>query len=252
MEEVPAFAEDAAQHFWEGEDKLAVGSFVADGSGDPCAGLADPALMTGGAEVAGFAGECEELFVAAIRALEAGEPCGEVTTAEKCADGVDGILAERPHGGVVVRFVGGKEGVPCVVDDLPERRCARPAWMMDRGRHGIRGRGAMSAPGSWGGVVGITQGSLILGWFHDAIGQWRTGRERSVGGAYTLFRQDSGPLRYFHASPSLCTHRRTHSVFGSPPHLPDLPDHLLRPAGGSSPRKRKRIARPKRPCEPVN
>ena len=80
MEEVPAFAEDAAQHFWEGEDKLAVGSFVADGSGDPCAGLADPALMTGGAEVAGFAGECEELFVAAIRALEAGEPCGEVAT----------------------------------------------------------------------------------------------------------------------------------------------------------------------------
>jgi hypothetical protein len=26
MEEVPAFAEDAAEHFWEG--KLAVGSFV--------------------------------------------------------------------------------------------------------------------------------------------------------------------------------------------------------------------------------
>ena len=43
MEEVPAFAEDAAEHFWEGEDKLAVGNCVADGGGDPCGGLADPA-----------------------------------------------------------------------------------------------------------------------------------------------------------------------------------------------------------------
>ena len=152
---MPAFAEDAAQHFWEGEDKLAVGSFVADGSGDPCAGLADPALMTGGAEVAGFAGECEELFVAALWALEAGEPCGEVATPEKSADGVDGILAERPHGGAVFDFVGGNEGVPCVVDNLPEGRCARAAWMVDRGRHGIRGWGVMSAPGGSWVVLGV-------------------------------------------------------------------------------------------------
>jgi hypothetical protein len=37
-----------------------------------------------------------------------------------------------------------------VVNDLPERRCARAAWMVDRGRHGIRGWGAMSAPGGLG------------------------------------------------------------------------------------------------------
>jgi hypothetical protein len=150
---VPAFAEDAAQHFWEG--KLAVGSFVADGSGNPCGGLADPALMTGWAEVAGFAGECEELFVAAIRALEAGKTCGEVATPEKSADGVDGILTERPHGGAVVHLVGGNQGIPCVVDDLPEGRCARAAWMVDRGRHGIRGWGVMSAPGGSWVVLGV-------------------------------------------------------------------------------------------------
>ena len=170
MEEVSAFAEDAAENFWEGEDKLAVGSFVADGSGDPCAGLADPALMTGGAEVAGFAGECEELFVAAIRALEAGEPCGEVATPEKCADGIDGILTERPHRGAVVHLVGGGEGVPCVVDNLPEGRCARAAWMVDRGRHGIRGSWAMSAPGGWGGrgSAVASEGSLHGdGWAMD-------------------------------------------------------------------------------------
>jgi hypothetical protein len=64
---VSAFAEDAVQHFREGE--LAVGNLVADGSGDPCAGLACSALIAGGAEGAGLAGECEEFFVAAIWAL---------------------------------------------------------------------------------------------------------------------------------------------------------------------------------------
>ncbi len=38
MEEVSAFAEDAAQHFWEGEDELAVRDLVADVRGDPSAG----------------------------------------------------------------------------------------------------------------------------------------------------------------------------------------------------------------------
>ena len=139
VEEVSAFAEDAAQHFGEREDELAVGDFVADGCGDPCAGLACSALMAGRAEVAGLAGECEELFVAAIGALEAGEACGEVAAPEKGADGVDGIRAERPHGGAVVLFVGGNEGVSCRVDDLPEVRSARAARMVDRGHHGSQG-----------------------------------------------------------------------------------------------------------------
>ncbi len=73
VEEVPALAEDAAQHFRDGEDELAVRDFVADGGGDPCAGLAGAALMAGGAEVAGLAGEGEELLVAALGAMEAGE-----------------------------------------------------------------------------------------------------------------------------------------------------------------------------------
>ena len=34
-EEVAAFAEDAAQDFWDGEDELAVRDFVADAGGDP-------------------------------------------------------------------------------------------------------------------------------------------------------------------------------------------------------------------------
>jgi hypothetical protein len=39
---------------------------VAHGLGDPCAGLESAALVTRGAEVAGFAGEAEEVLVAAL------------------------------------------------------------------------------------------------------------------------------------------------------------------------------------------
>jgi len=49
IEEVAAFAEDAAEHFRDGEDELAVGDGVADGVRDPSAGLEGAALVTGGA-----------------------------------------------------------------------------------------------------------------------------------------------------------------------------------------------------------
>ena len=42
MEEVAAFAEDAAQHFWEGEDELAVRDLVADVRGDPYEAIQAP------------------------------------------------------------------------------------------------------------------------------------------------------------------------------------------------------------------
>jgi len=97
-EEFAAFAEDAAQDFWDGEDELAVGDFVADGGGDPVADSAGAALVAGGAEVAAFAGEGEEAFVATIGALEAGEAGGEVAAAEKGLDGGDGGGVERAEG----------------------------------------------------------------------------------------------------------------------------------------------------------
>ena len=61
-EELAAFAKDAAQDAWNGEDELAVGDFVADGGGDPVTGGADAALVAGGAEVATpcGSGRCSE------------------------------------------------------------------------------------------------------------------------------------------------------------------------------------------------
>ena len=129
-----AFAEDATQDAGYGEDELTVGDFVADGGGDPVAGGADAALMAGRAEVAGLAGEGEETFVTAVRALEAGEAGGEVATAEKGLDGCYGRGRERAEGFAVLLFVVGEEVVPSVVDELPEGRCAGASWLVD-GRH---------------------------------------------------------------------------------------------------------------------
>jgi hypothetical protein len=71
--------------------KEAVGDFVTDGGGDPIGGLADSALVAGGAVVAAFAGEGEKAFVAAVRAVEAEEAGGEVATAEEVADGGEDV-----------------------------------------------------------------------------------------------------------------------------------------------------------------
>jgi hypothetical protein len=132
-EELAAFAEDAAEHLWDGEHELAVGHFVADGGGDPVAGGADTALMAGRAEVAALAGEGEEAFVAAIGALEAGEAGGEVAAAEEGFDGGDGGRVERAEILAVPFFVVGEEFFPTVVDELPEGRGAGAAGLVNGG-----------------------------------------------------------------------------------------------------------------------
>ena len=120
-EEVAAFAEDTAQDLGDGEDKLAVGNFVADGIGDPSANGAGPALVAGGAEVAALAGEGEQFFVTTVRALETCETGSEDAAAEKRFDGGDGAVTERAEGLAVVLLVVCEKIIPPVVDDLPER-----------------------------------------------------------------------------------------------------------------------------------
>ena len=84
--------------------------------------------------MATFAGKRRQAFVTAIGALEAGEAGGEVTAAKEGLDGGDGGGAERTEGFAVVFFVVGEEVVPAVVDELPERRGAGVARLVD-GRH---------------------------------------------------------------------------------------------------------------------
>jgi len=130
-EKVAAFAEDAAQDFGDGEDELAVGDFVADAGGDPLADSAGAALVAGGAEVAAFAGEGEQAFVAAIGALEAGEAGCEVAAAEEGLHGGDSGGAEWAEGLPVLFFVTNEEVVPTMVYDPPEGRGAGTTWLVD-------------------------------------------------------------------------------------------------------------------------
>jgi hypothetical protein len=113
---------------------LAVRDFVANGGGDPVAGGADAALATGWTKVAAFAGEGEEAFVAAVRALQAGEAGGEVATAEEGFDSGSGCGVEWAEILAVFAFVAGEEFVPAVADELPEGRGAGAAGLVS-GRH---------------------------------------------------------------------------------------------------------------------
>jgi hypothetical protein len=113
---------------------LAVRDFVADGGGDPIGGLADAALVAGGTEVAALAGEDEEAFVAAVRAMKAEEAGGEIAAAEEVADSGEDVGSERAEGGTVFFLVGGEEGIPGGGEDLPERRGPRAAGLVN-GRH---------------------------------------------------------------------------------------------------------------------
>ena len=133
-EQLAAFAEDAAEHARHGEHELAVGNLAADVVGDPVAGGQGAALVAGGAEIATFAGEGHELFVAAVGALEAGEAGGQVTAAEEGLDDRHGGRGERAVGLAVAGFVVGEEVGPAVVDGLPERGGAGTAGLVD-GRH---------------------------------------------------------------------------------------------------------------------
>ena len=89
-------------------------------SGDPVAGGADAALVTGWTEVAGLAGEGEEALMAAIGAFEARESGGKIAAAEKGFDGCDGGRFERPEYRAVFFFVISGKGTPAVIHKLPE------------------------------------------------------------------------------------------------------------------------------------
>ena len=69
--------------------------------------------------------------MAAVGALEAGEAGGEVTAAEEGLHGGAGGGTQGTEGLPVVFFVVGEEGGPAVMNDLPERRRAGTAGLID-------------------------------------------------------------------------------------------------------------------------
>ena len=103
--------------------------------GDPFSHGADAALVAARAEVPALAGEGEQLLMAAVGALEPGESGGEVAAAVELVDHGDGASsAQRAVSPAVAGFVVGDELIPCMVNDLPERRSPRASWSVN-GKH---------------------------------------------------------------------------------------------------------------------
>jgi hypothetical protein len=135
-EQVASFSEDSAKDFRDGEDELTVGNGQADVVGDPTSGLEDTALMAGGTEVAGLAGEGEQVLMAAAGAGEAGEAGGKIAATTEGLNGGDGFRPERAHGRAVLFLVTGNKIIPATVDNLPEGRRPRAPRMVNGGRGG--------------------------------------------------------------------------------------------------------------------
>jgi hypothetical protein len=74
IEELAAFAKNAAEGFGHGEDELPVRHLEAEDACDPVAGGSDLALMTARTEVPSLTGEGEEPLMSAVRALESRNP----------------------------------------------------------------------------------------------------------------------------------------------------------------------------------
>ncbi len=132
VEEVASLAKDAAQGTRHGEDELPVRHLVTESVGDPMPGLADPALMARRTEVPPFAGEGQQLLMAAVGTLKAGEAGREVAAAVELLDHRERVGPKRSVGLTVRSFVVSEELVPAVVDDLPERRGAGASRAIDR------------------------------------------------------------------------------------------------------------------------
>ena len=110
-----------------------MGHVEADGVCDPVAHVADAALVAAWAEVPGLAGEGQQFFVAAVGALQAGEPGGEVAAVVELIHHGHGVAAQWAVGLAVGGFVPSEKVVPGVVDDLPEGRGPRPPGAVDGG-----------------------------------------------------------------------------------------------------------------------
>ena len=114
------FAEDTAQGPGHGEHELAMRHLEADLVGDPISQGTDAALVAAGTEVSSLAGEGEQLLMAAVGALEAGEAGGEIAAAVELIDHGHGIPTQLTVSPAMVGFVVGDELVPGIVDDLPK------------------------------------------------------------------------------------------------------------------------------------
>ena len=120
LEEVAVALEIGAEHFWDGQDVVAVGHGRQDLVEDEAAGGLDVFLVAGGTEPAAFAGEGEQVLVRAVVAANAGKAALEVAALEEFVDDFGNDGAEGAEAGLAGLGVDFLEVVVVVVGALPQ------------------------------------------------------------------------------------------------------------------------------------
>ena len=120
VKQFSSFSEDAAQGPGHGENELPMGNLETDAMSYPVPDLPDAALVATGAEVAGFAGECEKLLVAAVGAEDTGESGGEISAAAELVYDFERVGTEWAVDLSMAGFVVDDKIIPGVMDQLPE------------------------------------------------------------------------------------------------------------------------------------
>ena len=125
FEEAAVALEIGAEHFGDGQDVMTVGHGREDAGGEEGGGGLDVFLVAGGTEPAAFAGEGEEVFVAAVVAADPGEAAVEVAAVEEFVDDLGDDGAQGAEAGLVVVRVALDERGEVAVGALPQGRAAR-------------------------------------------------------------------------------------------------------------------------------
>jgi len=129
VQQVAVIFERRADQPGEGKDEVPVGHDSADLVGDESGLDEGAALVTGRAEAALLAGEGEEVLVAAVGAMKAGEAGVDVAAFEERLDGGGGVGRKTGHRGGVI------------VEDLPDWRGAGLARAVSKADHPGSGSG---------------------------------------------------------------------------------------------------------------
>ena len=120
FEEPAVTLEIGAEHFRNRQDVMAVGHGRQDAGGEEGGGGLDVFLVAGGAEPAAFAGEGQEVFVAAVVAADAGEASVEIAAVEEFVDDLGHDGAQGAEAGLVVLGVDFDKRGEVAVGALPE------------------------------------------------------------------------------------------------------------------------------------
>jgi hypothetical protein len=133
---LPIVQEVTAEDFRDTEDDMPVGDLLEDIYAQPLPEFDHPLLMAGRAEMAALAGECQEIFMAAVFTFHAGKPVVQIAALEIA---IDHLLDIGPPESVLPRemlVIDPDKGFKIVLYAAVVIRRLRISWTIHGGRSG--------------------------------------------------------------------------------------------------------------------